>query len=180
MDLFFFIPFTFVSITHYTADFDYLSLSLFYRCLYSCRAFFYKMITLIISRSLSVKQNVNKICAQDNREENTTRKKYGKRYLNFVTQWMNEWVNVYCLVYMRACVYVCAKKRNKEFVQMLVMNGLSFKSENKCSFVLFSRFRGFPSMLFVVGGGDCVCAENANTQALCFCCRQQQQYQNFN
>lgn len=34
-----------------------------------------------------------------------------------------------------------AKKRNEEFgIQMLVMNGLSFKSENKCSFVLFCRF----------------------------------------
>lgn len=45
----------------------------------------------------------------------------------------------------RASEQVSVKKRNKEFVQMLVMNGLSFKSENKCSFVLFCRFDDFPS-----------------------------------
>lgn len=98
-DLFFFIPFTFVSITHYYADCSlslYFSLSLWlshftslHWYLHPCRAFFYQMITLIISRSLSVKQNENKICAPDNEQEKTTKKnKYGKRYLNFVTQWM--------------------------------------------------------------------------------------------
>lgn len=44
-----------------------------------------------------------------------------------------------------------AKKRNKEFEkQMFVMNGLSFKSENKCSFVHFRRFDVYSLDGFVV------------------------------
>lgn len=146
-DLFFFIPFTFVSITVYSSsDFDSLSLSRIY--LHLCRAFLSKMITLIISRSLSVKQNENKICAWDNKRREQ-RKKYGKRYLNFLAQWMCILLLPHTLTQQTEREKV--KKRNMEFeIQMLVMNGLSFKSENKCSFVLFCRFDVYSLDAFVV------------------------------
>lgn len=67
----------------------------------------FEMITLIISRSSSVKQNENKneMCARERWEKK--RKKHGKRHLNFVTQWAcialpkSETTNLYkCLSWM--------------------------------------------------------------------------------